>query len=148
MILADNRKVRFDYDILDTIEAGIVLEGWEVKSLRAGNANIKGGWVRVRDGEAFLTNTKIAAWKFGETSEQKTTRDRKLLLHKKEILKLEQQVLEKKVTLVPYKLYLEKGKVKCEIVVGKGRKRHEKKQVLKERDLNREARQALKRGRA
>lgn len=144
MILADNAKVRFDYEIQDTLEAGIVLEGWEVKSLRAGNANIKGGWVRIRDGEAYLTNTKISAWKFGDTGEQKTNRDRKLLLHKKEILKLEQQVLEKKITLVPYKLYLEKGKVKCEIALGKGRKRHEKKQVLKERDLNREARQAMK----
>ncbi len=144
MILADNRKVRFDYEIQDTLEAGVVLEGWEVKSLRAGNANIKGGWIKIINGQAFLVNTKISAWRFGDTANQETTRDRKLLLHKKEILKLEQQVLEKKVALVPYKLYLSKGKVKCEIVIGKGRKRHEKKQVLKERDLNREAKQAMK----
>ncbi len=144
MILADNRKARFDYEILQTLEAGIVLEGWEVKSLRAGNANLKSSWISIQNGEAYLKNCKVAVWRYGTDSQQDPLRERKLLLHKNEILKLEQQVLEKKVTIVPLKLYLSMGKIKCEIALGKGRQKYEKKQVLKERSVDREIQKVIK----
>ena len=144
MILFENRKARFDYEITQILEAGIALEGWEVKSLRQKNGNLRSAWIKISNGEAFIQNFKIAAWRFGDTAAQDTLREKKLLLHKNEILKIEQKVLEKKVTLLPLKIYLSKGKIKCEIGVGKGRKKYEKRQVLKERSMNREAQKAIK----
>jgi len=145
MILLENKKARFDYEITDSLEAGVVLSGWEVKSLRKKEGNLRGAWVNLKDGEAWLVNCKVTPWKFGITGEQDPHQPRKLLLHKKEILKLTAKQQEQKMTVVPLKLYMAKGKVKCELGVGKGRKRHEKKQVLKERSIDRAAQQDLKR---
>ena len=144
MILLENRKARFDYELTDNIEAGIVLSGWEVKSLRKKEGNLKGAWVRLDKGEAWLVNCKITPWKFGVTGEQDPHQPRKLLLHKKEILKLSAKQQEQKIAVVPLRLYLTKGKIKCELGVGKGRQRHEKKQMLKERSIDRAAQQELK----
>lgn len=145
MILLENRKARFDYELTDTLEAGLVLAGWEVKSLRRKEGNLKGAWVNLKNGEAWLINCKITPWKWGKMGEQDPMQPRKLLLHKKEILKLTGKQQEQKMTVVPLKIYLSSGKIKCELGVGKGRKRHEKKQVLKERSLDRQAKQDLKR---
>ncbi len=145
MILLENRKARFDYEITDTLEAGMVLSGWEVKSLRRKEGNLKGAWVKLEAGEAWLHNCKITPWKFGITGIQDPHATRKLLLHKNEILKLTGKQQEQKIAVVPLKIYLSKGLIKCELGVGKGRKRHEKKQVLKERSIDRQAKQDLKR---
>ena len=143
MILLDNKKARFDYEILETLEVGIALEGWEVKSLRLKNANIKSSWVKLRDNQLFLMNLKIAEWRFSQT-EMKPLRDRKLLAHKSEILKMSTKVHEKKYTVIPLKIYIKRGKMKCLIALAKGRKQYQKKQVLKERSIDREAKQMLK----
>ena len=143
MILLDNKKVRFDYEILDTLEVGIALEGWEVKSLRLKNANIKSSWVKLRNDQLFLVNLKIAEWKFTQTI-MDPLRERRLLAHKSEISKMATKIYEKKYTLVPLKIYIKIGKIKCLIALAKGRKKYEKKQVLKERSLDKEAKQMLK----
>jgi SsrA-binding protein len=145
MNLLENRKARFDYELTDNIEAGIALTGWEVKSLRKKEGNLKGAWVKLDKGEAWLVNCKITPWKFGEMAAQDPHAPRKLLLHKKEILKLSAKQQEQKIAVVPLKIYMTKGKIKCELGIGKGRKRHEKKQVLKERSIDRAAQQDLKR---
>lgn len=143
MILLENRKVRFDYEIIDSIETGMVLEGWEVKSIKAKNANLKSAWVKIDQGEVFLTNFKVALWRFSDDN-QDPLRERKLLLKRSEIDKLHTKIKEKSLTLVPYKIYLSKGKIKCEICLVKGRKKHEKRQVLKDRAQDREAARAIK----
>lgn len=144
MILLENRKARFDYELIDTLEAGIVLFGWEVKSLRKKEGNLKGAWVRLDKGEAWLINCKITPWKFGEMGTQNPLSPRRLLLHKREILRLSAKQQEQKIAVIPLKIYMSKGKIKCELGIGKGRKRHEKKQVLKERSIDRAAKQDLK----
>ncbi len=144
MILLENRKVRFDYEIIESLEVGMVLFGWEVKSLKKKNANMKSAWVQIKDGEAFLKNLKIAMWRFSQ-EEQNPLRERKLLLHKNELIRLVSKVKEKNLTIVPYKIYLKKGRMKCEICLVKGRKKYEKRQVLKERDQKREAQKMMKR---
>lgn len=144
MILLENRKVRFDYEIVNSFEAGVSLLGWEVKSIRSKNANFRSAWIKIRNEEAFLLNFKVSAWRFSQ-EEQDPLREKKLLLHKKEIMKMEVKMKEKNLTLVPYKIYLKRGKIKCEICLVKGRKKYEKRQVLKEKDMNREAKKAIKR---
>lgn len=144
MILLQNKRVFYDYEILDTFEAGIVLEGWEVKSLRGSNGNLRGAWVKIDRGEAWLEGCKIPPWRYAST-DQDRSRPRKLLLHQREIEKLAAKLHEKGRTVAPTKIYTKGPQIKCEIIVGKGKKRHEKKQILKERALDREARQALKR---
>lgn len=143
MILLENRKVRFDYEILETLEAGLSLVGWEVKSIKSKEANLKSAWIKIVNEEAILQNFKITAWRFSQ-EEVDLLRPRKLLLHKREITRLEAKMKEKNLTLVPYKIYLKKGRIKCEICLVKGRKRYEKRQVLKERTQKREVQKALK----
>ncbi len=144
MILMENRKARFNYEIVQNLEAGLVLEGWEVKSIRAKAANLKPAYVTIHNGQAVLKNFRVSPWKFGQVGLQDPMREKPLLLHKKELLKLEAQMAEKKVAVVPLKIYLSKGKIKCELGVGKGRQKHEKRQVLKERTMKREAQKAMK----
>lgn len=139
----DNRRARFEYDLKDSFTAGIVLQGWEVKSLRAGHANLKSAWVTVRGGEVWLENCSVSRWKFSQ-EEQEESRSRKLLLNKKEINKLIRETNEKGTTIVPLKIFSENGKLKCEIAVARGRKKHEKKQVLKERDDKKKAAKVMK----
>jgi SsrA-binding protein len=139
----ENRKARFDYEILDTYVAGISLEGWEVKSIRAGSANLKSAWVVVRNGEAFLDNFSISPWKFSREI-QLEKRSRKLLLHKKELKKLETKSNERGNTIIPLKIFDYKGHLKCELAVARGKKKYEKRQVLKNRSMERVVRQTLK----
>jgi len=139
----ENRKARFDYEILDTFVAGISLQGWEVKSIRAGSANLKSAWVIIKNGEAFLDNFSISPWKFSNEI-QPEKRSRKLLLHKKELKKLEIKSNEQGNTIIPLKIFDSKGNLKCELAVAHGRKKYKKRQVLKNRAMERTVRQTLK----
>lgn len=145
-IIAQNKKAYFDYTVLDTVEAGIVLTGDEVKSLRAGKANLVGGFVHSREGELYMVNVHISAYShaYNKNEEEHATRNRKLLLHKKEITRLIGEVSRKGVTLIPLKLYFKKGRVKVEIGLCKHKKPHQKKELLRERDIKRETRRELK----
>lgn len=142
-MVIENRRARFEYDLQDHFTAGLVLQGWEVKSLRAGHANLRAAWVSLRDGEAWLENCSITRWKFSNNV-QEESRSRKLLLQKRELRKLENKASERGTTIIPLKIFDEKGHLKCEIAVGRGRAKHEKKQVLKERAMDRSARQTMK----
>lgn len=142
MILA-NKKALFDYEVINTFQAGMVLEGCEVKSIRERSANLKSAWVIIRDGEAFLGNFKIAPWKYS-TKEQQKERERKLLLNKKEIEKIEKKLNEHGVTVIPLKIFDIRGKLKCEIAIAKGRKKYEKRQVMKDRSMEKVARKIMK----
>ena len=142
-MVIDNRKARFDYDLKDSFMAGMVLQGWEVKSMRAGHANLRAAWVIIRDGEVWLENCSVSRWKFSQ-EEQEESRSRKLLLNQREIKKLIRETAEKGTTIVPLKIFSERGYMKCEIAVAKGRKKHEKKQVLKARDDERRAKRIMK----
>jgi len=139
----ENRKARFDYEILDTYVAGIALQGWEVKSIRAGSANLKSAWVVVKNGEAFLDNFSVSPWKFSREI-QPEKRSRKLLLHKKELKKLETKANERGNTIIPLKIFDHQGHLKCELAVARGKKKYEKRQVLKNRSMERAVRQTLK----
>ena len=143
-IITTNRKARHEYHILDTIEAGIVLAGSEVKSLRDGKANLKDSYATVRGGEIFLLNVHISPYDFGNINNHDPLRERKLLLHKKEIKKLIGRVNEKWLTLVPLRLYFRHGKVKVELAVAKGKKVYDKRADIAKRDADRELRRALK----
>ena len=135
-----NKKAYFNYFILKEIEAGIVLQGTEIKAIRQGSANIKDSYIRIKDGEAFLINTYIEKYEAGNTFNHNPTRERKLLLHKKEIAKLYEMVKQEGVTLIPLKLYLKGNYDKILIGVGKGKKLYDKRDAIKQRDLAREIR--------
>lgn len=139
----DNRKARFDYEIIETFTAGIILEGWEVKSLRSGSASIRPAWVSVREGEVWLENSSIAPWKYCQL-EQVRIKPRKLLLNRSEIKRLQSKMREKGLTLIPLKIFSERGWMKCEIGLARGRKKHDKRRVLKERDQKRDMQKNLK----
>jgi SsrA-binding protein len=145
-IVAQNKKAFFDYEVLDKIEAGIVLTGDEVKSLRAGKANLSGSFVVPREGELFLINAHISAYShaYDKKGEEEATRSRKLLLHRKEIDKMLGDVSRKGITLIPLKLYFAKGRVKVEVGLCKHKKAHQKKELLREKDIQRETRRELK----
>lgn len=133
-----NRKAKHDYFIDSTIECGIVLTGTEIKSIRNGSANLKDSYAYVRNGEVFLINMFIAPYKEGNIFNHDERRKRKLLLHKKEILKLETKIKEESYTLVPLKLYFLKGRAKILLGVCRGKKNYDKRETIKERDLKRE----------
>jgi len=145
-IIAQNKKAYHDYEILDKIEAGIVITGDEVKSLRAGHANLTGSFANIHGGELFLVNAHISPYsKSFLKSEEMARRSRKLLLHKKELTKLAGDISRKGITIVPLKLYFtKKSKIKVELGIAKHRKASGKKQVLKEKDLKREAQRDLR----
>jgi SsrA-binding protein len=137
-VLIKNKKAWHEYFIEDKYEAGIALVGNEVKSIRAGSANIKDAYVRIKDGEAFIYNMHISPYeKASSWSTQEPLRVRKLLLHKREIIKLLSFVMQKGFTLVPLTVYLKKGKVKIEVGAAKGKKLYDKREVLAERDAER-----------
>ena len=137
-IVTQNRKARHDYHILDTFESGIALEGTEVKSLRAGNANLKDSYARVDSGEVWLHNMHISPYEKGNRYNHDPKRPRRLLLHKREIKKLWDSVRQKGVTIVPVKVYLKEGKAKIDIAVAKGKKLYDKRHEITKRDLQRE----------
>ena len=139
-----NRKARYDYEIEDTYEAGIVLTGTEIKSIRMGKINIKDSYAIIRNNEAYLLNTHISLYEEGNRFNHDEDRTRKLLLHKKEILKLKDKLEIEGYTLVPLKIYFVKNKAKVLIGVAKGKKNYNKKETIKERDIQREMEKSLK----
>lgn len=139
-----NRKARYDYEIEDTYEAGIVLTGTEIKSIRMGKVNIKDSYAIIRNNEIYLLNTHISLYEEGNRFNHDEDRTRKLLLHKKEILKLKDKLEIEGYTLVPLKIYFVKNKAKVLIGVTKGKKNYNKKETIKERDIQREMEKSLK----
>lgn len=144
MLEIQNRKAKFDYDIIETIETGIVLTGTEIKSLRAGKANLKDSYAIVRNGEVFLVNMHISEYDHGNIFNHNETRSRKLLLHKKEILKLNDKIRLEGFTLIPLKVYIKGNYAKVLLGVGKGKKLYDKREAMKERDMKREVNKAMK----
>ncbi|MDQ3576164.1 MAG: SsrA-binding protein SmpB [Actinomycetota bacterium] len=137
-VIVSNRKARHDYSVLDTYEAGIVLVGTEVKSLREGRASLVDAFATVDDGEVFLRNLYIPEYTHGTWTNHEPRRARKLLLHKGEILRLIGKIKESGLSLVPLAMYFADGKVKVEIALAKGKKSYDKRQDLAKRDANRE----------
>ena len=137
-IRSHNRKARFNYFFLEFFEAGIALKGSEVKSLRAGKANIAESYAYDHNGEIFLINSHIPLYKESSYNNHDSNRNRKLLLNKKEINKLIGRINRGGFTLIPTKLYFKKGRAKIELAVAKGKKQHDKRQVKKKQDWNRE----------
>jgi SsrA-binding protein len=146
-LIAENRKARYDYFIEERIEAGLALLGWEVKSLRAGKAQITEGYVYLKDGEAFLFGAHITPLKTASTHETaEPTRTRKLLLSAAELSRLVGSVERKGYTLVPLDLHWSKGRAKLEIGLAKGKKQHDKRASEKDRDWERDKARVLRRG--
>lgn len=143
-IITTNRKARHDYHILETMEAGIVLKGTEVKSLRAGRANLKDSYATVKDEELFLYGMHISPYDFGNIYNHEPTRTRKLLMHKKEIKRLIGKIEERGMTLVPLKLYFSKGRAKVELGLAKGKRQYDRRADIAKRDADREIKRALK----
>jgi SsrA-binding protein len=146
-VVASNRKARHDYQILETIECGIVLTGDEVKSLRGGRASLTEAYARVRDGEAWLEGMHVPPYEQGDKRRHLPTRPRKLLLHRREIDKLAAEQQEQRLTLVPLRVYFTHGVAKVEIGVGRGKREHEKRQSIAKREQEREIAQEMGRRR-
>lgn len=146
-VVARNRKARYDYFILETFEAGLVLAGSEIKSIRQGKANIREAYVRIEAGEAWLIGANIAAYDPASRQNHDPLRPRKLLLGKKEIARLFEQVREKGLTIIPLQLHLKRGRAKIEIGVARGKKKYDKRQEIAERDARLEMDRALHRKR-
>jgi SsrA-binding protein len=143
-VIATNRKAFFNYEILDRVEAGIGLLGTEVKSIREGGLNFRDSFVEFRGGELFLVGCRIGPYSHGNLQNHSEGRDRKLLLHKKEIQRFGGRATEKGLTIVPLRAYLKRGRVKVEIGLARGKKAHDKRETIKRRDLERETRQAVR----
>ena len=143
-LIASNKKAFHDYHVLDKFEAGIELTGTEVKSLRDKGANLKDSYVQFKAGEAYLLGTHIAPYTHGNIQNHAPERTRRLLLHRREIEKLETQVVEKGLTVVPLRLYFKGNRVKTEIAVVRGKKLYDKRETEKRREADREAAAAMK----
>ena len=146
-VVASNRKARHDFDVIDTIEAGLQLVGSEVKSLRAGSVQIKDGFVLIRDGEAWLENVHIAPYQFAREGGHEPERRRKLLMKRREIDRLAGTIAEKGLTLVPLSLYFTKGLAKVELGLVIGRRNYDKRQAIRQREEKREMDRAARRTR-
>ena len=140
----NNKKAYHDYFITDTYEAGIVLKGTEIKSIRVNGANLKDSYAIIKNNEVFLLNMHISHYEQGNIFNHDETRTRKLLLNKKEILKLKEKITLEGVTLIPTKLYFKNGKAKILLGVAKGKKNYDKRETIKERDIKREIAKELK----
>lgn len=143
-LICNNKKAYHEFFIEEKFEAGMVLTGTEVKSLRMGRVNLHDAFAQVRSGEAFLNNLHISPYEFGNRENHDPDRMRKLLLHKKEIEKLFSKIREQGYTLIPLRLYFKDGLVKAELGLAKGKKLHDKREDLKEKDHKRDMAQALK----
>jgi len=143
-LICNNKKAYHDYFIEEKFEAGMVLQGTEVKSLRMGKANLNDSFAMVKDGEAYLHNLHISPYDFGNRANHDPDRMRKLLLHKQEIVKLFSKVREQGYSLVPLRLYFKDGKAKVEMGLAKGKKLYDKREDLKKKDDHREMAKALK----
>ncbi|HUI27906.1 MAG TPA: SsrA-binding protein SmpB [Candidatus Kryptonia bacterium] len=146
-IITINRRARHDYFIEESIEAGLVLSGSEVKSLRAGKANLKDSYARIERGEAWLANAHISEYNPAAQFGHEPTRKRKLLLHAKEIDRLTGKVKEKGLTLIPLRMYFRHGRAKVELGLGRGKKQYDKRESIKERESEREVDRAMRRRR-
>lgn len=144
MIEISNRKAKFDYEIDSTLEAGIVLKGTEIKSIRLGNANLKDSYAVIKNNEVFLLGMHISPYKEGNIFNHDELRTRKLLLHKKEIFKLRDKITLEGYTLVPIKLYFNKNKAKILLGVAKGKKSYDKRESIKKRDIERDIKKQYK----
>ncbi len=147
-VIAKNRKAFFDYQILENLEAGISLMGSEVKSIREGGVSLKESYAEIKDGEVFLLNCHISPYEASNRFNHEPLRERKLLLHRQEIKRLTGKVKEKGFTLIPTKILInDKGKIKVEIALAKGKKTYQKREAIRERDREREMRAELKKWR-
>lgn len=144
-VLARNRRALWQYDILQRFEAGIELRGSEIKSLRLGRGSIAEAYCRPRNGQIWLVGAHIARYEPSGEANHEPTRDRRLLLHRREIVQLEAAFDQRRLTLVPLHLYLKHGLAKLELGVGRGKRQHEKRQAIAERETNREIQRALRR---
>jgi SsrA-binding protein len=144
-VIARNRRARHDYHIEDVVEAGIVLTGTEVKSLRAGRASLTDGFAQFQEGELWLMGVHIPEYTLGTWTNHEPRRPRKLLLHRREIDRLARQVAERGLTLVPLSLYFRDGRVKVELALARGKRAYDKRQDLAKRDAAREMERALRR---
>lgn len=143
-VVTRNKKARHDYEILETVEAGMVLLGSEIKSIRAGRVNIVEGFVRYQRGEMWLHNVHIATYDEAGVFGHEPLRPRKLLLHKKEIIQLQSKVDEKRLTLIPMQLYLKNGRAKLELALARGMKKYDKRESLRRKDDKRRMERAIK----
>ena len=142
---AVNKKAKFDYEILDTLEAGLVLTGGEVKSIRSGSASLKGGFITFHNDDANLINVHIPKYKYvGNTKDYEPERSRKLLLKAKEITYLKGKIQEKGLTIIPLSLYNSGRHIKLEVALVRGKKNYDKRETIKKRELNRETKRAMK----
>jgi SsrA-binding protein len=142
--VAANRKALHDYTIEDTYEAGVALTGTEIKSLRAGRVSLRDGYVQIRNGEAWLLNVHISPYDFGNRENHEPRRERKLLLHRQEIRKLQSKVAERGWTIVPLRVYLKEGRAKIEVALARGKRLYDKRDAVAERDMDRDLRRAVK----
>jgi SsrA-binding protein len=143
-IVADNRKAFHDYHVLDTWEAGIVLLGTEIKAIREGRVNLRDSYARLENGEAWLLNVHISPYSHTGYAHHEERRQRKLLLHKHEIMKLAGRVQEKGLTLVPLQMYFKGGHLKVDLGLVKGKQAHDKRETIRRREIDRETRAAVK----
>jgi SsrA-binding protein len=142
--IAENRKARHDYHVLETFEAGIALLGTEVKAIREGRVNLRDSYARTQGGEVWMMNVHISPYSHRGYAGHAETRDRKLLLHRHEIRKLIGRTVEKGLTLVPLEMYFKKGRIKVLIALAKGKQAHDKRETIRRREVDRETRAAVK----
>lgn len=143
--IASNRRARHDYEIVDTLEAGIALRGPEVKSLRAGRANLGDAYASIRNHEVFLHHLHISPYEPARLANSEPLRERKLLLHRRQIERLRARVQEKGFTLIPLSLYFKEGRAKVELALVRGKRQYDKRQAIREREGKREAQRSLRR---
>jgi len=140
----ENKKARHDYTVIDTLEAGLELKGWEVKSLRLGRASMKDSHVRFMNNQAYLVHMHITPYQFTRSEEVDETRSRRLLVHKKQLIELASASKEKGLSVIPLKVYIKRGHFKVLVGLARGKKVHEKREILKQRDLARDAARELR----
>ena len=144
-VVATNRKARHEYEIIETMEAGIALTGTEIKSVREGKVSLKEGFAIIKDGEVWLMDVHIAPYTHGHRDNHDPRRPRKLLLHRREIDRLQGKLQEKGWTLVPLKMYLKNNRAKVELALVRGKRKYDKRKAIAKRDAEREMQRALKR---
>jgi SsrA-binding protein len=144
--VSDNRRARFDYEVLETAEAGVVLSGTEIKSVRAGKANIRDAYAQVRNGEIWLQNMNISPWVSAGPWNHEPVHPRRLLLHRKEILRLGRTAGQKGLTIVVLRMYIKGHLAKVELALAKGRRRYDKRKVIQQRETDREINRAMRQG--
>jgi SsrA-binding protein len=143
-VIASNRRARYEYEVLDTFEAGIVLSGPEVKSLRAGKASLGDAYAEVRRGEVYLLNAHIGAYEQAGRANAPPLRERKLLLHRYEIARLAGRVVERGLTLIPLQLYFKDGRAKVELALARGKRQYDKRQAIRKRESDRDLQRVMR----